>query len=250
MKKIDNTSKYVALLTGTIDSSVFQNTGNKIQNIAERLKQYETSITRYITDSVFTTIVFAENSGHPFDSKKFEELATQYNKKFEYIKCPSYIEPTIKHGKSYGEARLIDDALKMSTLLKNHDCIYKLTGRIFLQNSQTICNTCNKFKNEFLVYNTKRWCFTNIFKFSKSDYMHYWKNVFEKCDEPSRHDIEFVFYDTIESATKTGLEVGSFSVWPYFDGIQGATLEPYSGRLYERVGRNLLCKLHAFYYRN
>lgn len=40
--------KNVALLTGTINTEIFNNTGNKICDIKERLKQYENSIYRYI----------------------------------------------------------------------------------------------------------------------------------------------------------------------------------------------------------
>lgn len=41
------------------------------------------------------------------------------------------MEETIRCGKSYGEARVIDDILKRSELLQTEDIIYKLTGRIF-----------------------------------------------------------------------------------------------------------------------
>ena len=46
------------LLTGTIDSSVYNNTGNIIQNVAERLNQYESSIEKYISSTPFDIIVF------------------------------------------------------------------------------------------------------------------------------------------------------------------------------------------------
>ena len=74
--------KTICLLTGTIDANVFNNVGNRICNTSIRLQQYESSITRYIEDSVFDIIVFAENSGYEFDYKKFEELATDLDKRF------------------------------------------------------------------------------------------------------------------------------------------------------------------------
>ena len=241
-----NRIPYVVLLTGTIDSGVFNNTGNRIQDIPTRLSQYESSITSYIADSVFDHIVFAENSGYPFPYEKYIELAQVYGKQFEYVKCPSYISETVRRGKSYGEARLIDDALRISQLLQNADLIYKITGRIFLKNSVAICSSMQKHKNEFLVYDSKKWCLTNIFKFSKTDYLNHWEKVYEQCDEKSRNDIEFIFFRILENAPE--LDVGSFSVWPYFDGIQGATLEPYSGNIIERTLRNILCKLGCFHF--
>lgn len=237
-----------ALLTGTIDSGVFHNTGNRIINIEERLKQYQNSITNYIENSAFDIIIFGENSGYPFNYQVFEKLAEKNGKCFEYVRCPGYIEGTIKHGKSYGEARLIEDTLERSRLLMDQDCIYKLTGRIFLRNSEAICRTMNRMKNEFIIYKNKQWCLTNIFKFSKKDYLSYWKNVYNFCDEKSGKDIEVVFFEIIESAVKKGLEVGSFSVWPYFDGIQGATLESYTGNICERTLRTVMCKCGFFTY--
>lgn len=240
--------EYNALLTGTIDSSVFQNTGNRITNIDVRLAQYEQSIEKYIKESVFTTIVFAENSGYPFDAENFEKMALKYQKKFEYVACPSWIEETIKGGKSYGEARIIWDALEKSELLKDKEIIYKLTGRIFLRNSKKICKTYSKHRNEFIVYDSKKWCFTNIFKFTKDDYLKHWKHVYQNCNEQQGRDIEIEFFKIIENAVQKGLDVGSFCVWPYFEGIQGATLEPYSGNIIERVLRTVLCKMKCFAY--
>lgn len=79
---------YTVLLTGTIDSSVFNNIGNIITDTNERLSQYEESLTRWITESVFTRIVFAENSGYPFDYNYFCNLAK--DKKTVRIHIMSY----------------------------------------------------------------------------------------------------------------------------------------------------------------
>ena len=234
------------LLTGTINSALYHNTGNKIQNVQERYQMYLKSIERYIKESVFDNIVFAENSQYPFKISFFLKLAKEYNKKFEYVRCPSYIKQTIEHGKSYGEARLMDDALKISELLQNAPTIYKVSGRIFLKNSKAICKTVKSHRNEYIVYTGKGWCFTNIFKFNKEDYFWHWANVWEKCDEKSGHDIEKVFFKVLDE--NRNIDVGCFSVYPYFDGIQGATLEPYSGRLPERLLRSVCCKLGVFTY--
>lgn len=94
---------------------------------------YTESIEAYIRKSVFNNIVFAENSQYEFPEDRFSEIAHKYSKQFEYVRCPSYIGETISHGKSYGEARMIEDALKMSSLLQESSTIYKITGRIFLK---------------------------------------------------------------------------------------------------------------------
>lgn len=242
---MDKQNKTV-LLTGTINSTLYNNTGNMLKNISERYYMYTESIEAYIKESVFDNIVFAENSQYDFSADRFVKMAKKYNKKFEYVKCPSYIEETIRHGKSYGEARMIEDALKMSSLLQENSTIYKITGRIFLKNSKDICKSLKKHRNEYIVYMSKKWCFTNIFKFNRADYISYWNNVWKKCDEKSGNDIERVFFKILDK--NRNLDVGCFSVYPYFEGIQGATLKPYSGKIAERMIRSALCKLGAFTY--
>lgn len=75
------------LLTGTIDSALYNNTGNKVKNIRERYHMYTDSIEAYIKESVFDNIVFAENSQYDFPADRFFEMTKKYNKKFEYVKC-------------------------------------------------------------------------------------------------------------------------------------------------------------------
>ena len=77
--------------------------------------------------------------------------------------------------------------------------------------------------------------------------MKYFKEETLKCNERTGKDIERVFYEIIEKHSEA-LDVGSFSVWPFFDGVQGATLQPYSGGSGERILRNVMCKLGYFTY--
>ena len=59
------------LLTGTIDPSVFNNNHVVLTDANERLAQYSEVITRFLSDSPFDPVVFAENSGHPFPADEF-----------------------------------------------------------------------------------------------------------------------------------------------------------------------------------
>lgn len=91
------------LLTGTIDPNVFNtNKDDKPINVyltdaRERLNQYNAAIERYIKESSFDSIVFAENSGAKFDFQRFELLASSterssntyyvYLAKDRFLKC-------------------------------------------------------------------------------------------------------------------------------------------------------------------
>lgn len=238
---------YTVLLTGTIDASVYNNVGNRITDISERLKQYEESISLYITSSAFTNIVFAENSGFPFEFNKFSELAELNGKKFEYIKCPSYIEDGIKYGKSFGEMMLINDALEKSLLLRRCEIFYKLTGRIFLYNSNKIVKTYGRHRNEFLVISNQQWCYSNIFKVAKEDYIKYFSDSYTDLKKNKR-DIEFTYFGRVKKAYENGADIGSFNTWPHFGGIMGTTLTPYTGSWRGRCYHSLLCKMKAYQY--
>lgn len=231
------------LLTGTIDSGVYSNVGNVIRDVSDRLSQYEHSIECYIKHSPFRRIVFIENSDFPFDEKKFEEMAVSYDKTFEFIRGSKCVEAVISRGKSFGDAFLIAEALDKSALLKHAECFYKISGRIYLKNAEQICRTGNKYRNEFVVYSFNSWCFTNIFKANVSDYLACLADSYQDCDEKNGYDIERCFYTRLLSSD---LDVGSFHVYPYFEGIMGATGENYSGGAFERLIRNLMARLHFF----
>lgn len=242
---LHNLDRQTVLLTGTIDSSVYENVGNLITDCTTRLKQYELAIERYILESVFTDIVFIENSNYPFEKQKYIVLAEKYGKRFEFVQGKVCKEDVIKYGKSFGDAYLIYEALEKSALLKECDYFYKITGRIFLKNSKQICKTSKKYRNEFIIYRGLGWCLTNIFKVNKDDYKKYLLDIWKDCDESKVNDIEISFYRRLIS---TGMELKSFETYPYFDGIMGATLKNYSGSFLERSIRNLMAKLHCFSY--
>ncbi len=237
--------KFPLLLTGTIDTNVYGNVGNKITDITLRIKQYEKSIEKYIKNTPFDAIVFIENSNYSFPVKKFKDLALLYHKKFEFIVGTVVKDKVEKYGKSYGDAFLIHEALQKSAILNDCQFFYKITGRIFLKNSKNICKTCNKYRNEFIVYKGMGWCFTNIFKVNKNDYLKYFDDIYKECNESMLNDIEIAFYKRI---IKADIKIGSFEVNPYFDGKKGATLQNYSGNFLERTIRNILAKLHVFSY--
>lgn len=217
---------YPLLLTGTIDSSVYGNVGNRITDVEERLSQYESSIEKYILVTPFNPIVFIENSGFRFDRARFQKLAETKGKQFEFIQGTICAGQVMKKGKSFGDAFLIHEALEKSELLKPHDSFYKITGRIFLKNSHDIVRTRDKYRNEFICYTGLGWCLTNIFKADKSDYLKWIDSVYEECDETKIRDIEIAFYKRLIDAD---MQIGSFERYPYFEGIQGATLRAYSG---------------------
>lgn len=233
------------LLTGTIDSNVYNNIGNIITDIDLRRSQYENAIYRYITETPFTDIVFIENSGFGFDVEKYKNLAAKHGKRFEFVNGSICREEILKYGKSFGDAYLISEALHKSELLQECETFYKITGRIFLLNSKRVCRTYKKSRNEFIIYNRIGWCLTNIFKANKTDYLKVLDTVYLDCNEATANDIEIAFYKRLVSSD---IELGSFRAYPYFEGKMGATGRNYSGNVAERAVRNVFAFLNGFKY--
>lgn len=87
------------------------------------------------------------------------------------------------------------------------------------------------------------WCLTNIFKCNRDDFLRELDDIYLDCDETKIKDIEIAFYYRLK---KANMDIGSFEIFPWFDGIQGATLQNYSGGKVERFLKNICARLHVF----
>lgn len=265
--------RHVIFLTGTINPNIFKTDEKKI-NVAlvdekTRLMQYENAIESYIMKSAFTDIVFVENSGYPFDYKKYEKMAQNVGKRFEFLYVNltfSDIELMLQKGKSYGEALLIDYAMENSILIKNCDEVYKVTGRIFVNNSHHIISSAHYGYSEFILNNPKKminrkkffdycgWIHTEFFKITKADYEKVFKNSKVFCNDyevnqiakNSKMDkiggcIEQVWYLL---ALSSGVKFKNFGCFPDYQGVVGSRVgvrygEPKSHLIF----KTFLCKL-------
>lgn len=229
------------ILTGTIDPSIFSNTGVVLTNAEERLKQYKSAIHFYITNSPFENIIFIENSGSPFNFKEISNQANKYNKKFEYIKVETDKEETLKYGKSYGEADLITKAILQSNLLKGEISFYKVTGRIKIINIKKMILSNND--SAFLFRHDLKRCYTFFFKANINQYKKYFINSQYLCDEKRGYDIERVYYDII---MKNDLNVTNYKFYPLLKGTIGTNGLQYGDNCFVFYIKNILTFLGLY----
>ena len=223
--QIDNGN--LILLTGTIDCSVYNDVVIAISDCDERLTQYESAIERYIKLSSFDKIVFIENSGYKFNSAKYEEMALKHNKQFEFINGDIHKKEINRCGRSWGDAFLIHEAIVKSKLLRNVSEFYKITGRVFLKNSDEIIRKSKNIRNCFMMYPRSFCCGTFFFKVNKKDYLYCFDNSYMSCDEEKGVFIENVFCAKIMKYRKK-IDCKRFGVYPIFDGKVGANLASYT----------------------
>lgn len=226
------------VLTGTIkpQTEVFLN------NVKERLNQYESTIKRYIKESEFDNIIFAENSeGDLFEFKKFSDMANMEKKKFEFIRVKSDSAFIKTRGKSFGEAILIQEAVKQSFLLKDELDFLKVTGRVYLNNSKILCK-CNG--NRFVINCSNKVCFTHCFGINIDDFKKFFNNIECMCDDSINMSIEKVFY-RILLENKENMKIRSFLVYPDLQGVCGTSGTVYNLSVVNRIKRTLgQCKEH------
>jgi hypothetical protein len=229
------------LLTGTIDPTNNLSDINNlcVRNTKVRLNQYISAITKYIQESVFEKIVFVETTNYPFDYLQFSNMAKGCHKQFEYITFLGNSDMVRTKGKSYGEAEAILYAINNSELLAGEETIYKVTGRIFLKNSKQIVKNKDNVRNEFISYTRAKKCVTYFFKFNKADYLKYFINSQNECDESKNIDIETVFYNIIKN---TDIEVKPFCQFPKIDGVIGGVGRSYNKKAYEYFLLNVMIK--------
>lgn len=211
------------MLTGTIDTSAFNNTNVKLVDTEERLKQYEEAMRFYIEETKLEKIVFVENSGYSFSVEKFRKLARNYGKQFEFIPVKTNYEKTITLGKSYGEGDCIEQGVLNSCLLSDEEAFYKVTGRVIIRNIDRLLDNDNQ--SRCIFRNDLNRCYTVFFKLNRQMFLDYFLNCKNQCNEASDIDIETVFYRII---MKNDLKVNSFSQYPRYDGIIGTLGKAYN----------------------
>ena len=260
--------KIVLLLTGTINPDIFKTPEKSINvsltDVTERLEQYKNAIHRYIKESLFTDIVFVENSGYDFSIQEILDESVQYNKRFEFIRLvlnETQISNMLKKGKGYGESLLIDYAINNSLLIKECDEIWKVTGRLYIKNINTIITHRTEGVSEGICNNPRRfikykqawpgnWIHTEFFKITKADYYKYFNNNWELCDDYTgaigwrpQHCIEQVWY---QIAKENHIQFKNFYEYPEIEGVYGSRNIKYETSFFKQKVKNLLCKV-GFY---
>ena len=231
------------LLTGTIDPSKFNNTMTTLTDVHIRLYQYETAIEWWICKSNFQNIIFIENSGFPFDVQKYTRLAEQNNKRFEYILGIPYVEETIAHGKSYGEIKLISEAIEKSMLLKSEKSFYKCTGRLIIKNVNRILRTKYKSDTVFTGVPADKWAFTCFFSVNRDFYQKYLSDAYEYVDDQNGIYMENVYYKRLLEHRDI---IDTFSVYPNVDGVSAGTNSQYHSGKLRLIYKNIQMKKGFF----
>lgn len=208
----------------------------------ERFNDYCETIKWAIKETKFNKIVFCDNSNYKFDYNEYENLAHQYNKRFEYLTFCGSNEEICKKGKGYGEGEIINHTLLNSNLLKNEDYFFKITGRLKIENINKIIKNNNK--NYFMNRHLTKQVDTRFYGIKKKDFILALKYAYEAVDDINGYFLEHAYFDSLNNKK---IKYRTFYSNPNFLGKSGST-----GTIYDVKKELKLFEFikNIFYYTN
>lgn len=209
---------YVLLLTGTV------NVNNEVRFVSirdrsARLQQYIDAILFYITECKVKKIVFCENTEEPCP-EIIAKMSHECGSDVEWISFKGDEKLIVEIGKSYGEAEIIDYAVKNSKLLQESAYFIKVTGRLKVRNYKTIISLLSPKRNYFITYGRKRVDIadTRFFSIKKEDYEEYFAGAYGRYDFSERKSVEKLYPLIID---ENKIAIASCPVKVSFSGISG-----------------------------
>lgn len=229
------------VITGCIQPSPDQELAIKDKNI--RLKQYIESIVFYVDNSVFTKIIFCENSNcHDEIFEKLKIYATSKNKAFEHLPFQGDEEIVKKHSnKGCGEDEIMCYVFNNSYLISSVNTFFKVTGRLKLVNINDIVMRCKLKNNYFLryIYGGYNWLDTRFY-LMPTDY--YLKNVIQCYKRTGNYALPYeqVYFYLIK-------QYRGFAFYPMVQGVSGGNNHIYDNdNGLEFTLYNALCRLGVY----
>ena len=194
----------------------------------ERLFQYLCALVSWARPGHVRRIIFAENSLTTFDFSPVVRYLEAAGKEVEVLVFEGN-KAVPQFGKGYGEGEILEFVYRHSRLLRAAPAFYKVTGRLFVSNFDTVSEATprldafqRKMKppKDGRVRSSK--VVTTFFKCSLDLFERKLVRAYMQVDDPNGVFIEHVYFNELRD-----VDVPSFAVRPALVGQQAST-----GRLY------------------
>jgi len=230
-----------------------------LQDVEIRKKQYYDALNFYLKETT-VPIVFVENSNYDMSGDFIEFIDSG---RMEYITFEGNLYERTR-GKGYGEAQIINEGFRRSSILRQSKYVVKITGRLVVKNINNILSSKlllldNVFRCDFSSHDFI-WAMVFVIKTTKLEEI--FKENGAKIDDSKWILFEHILYKSMYEDKKT--KAIPFLKSPIIEGVSGSWNIPYSQMLpkdrstlnrekicyfYQRAQRPFLywlCKL--FYY--
>lgn len=224
-------------MTACISPNQADNT--KLLDSLFRKVQYLDAIRFYLKESK-CNIVFCENSGTDISA----EFSSFEQNRLEFL---TFIGRE-RNGKGYGEAKIIEYAIRNSKFIKEAAIIIKITGRIKVRNindiSTSIPQRINKPYVKISFYSslglkTSSVCFLATKEWLLNTMAHYIRNFSNLTEKEIEN---FIFKSIVEDSA-----LRIFRLNPVLDGICAGTNTPYGNITDFKHKHNHFCNLSRIY---
>lgn len=225
------------LITGTIKPLI----KIKYCDPVVRCGEYMRNLERYICDTNFDRIIFAENSGYPLDTAPLRELAREKGKQFQFLDVSGSADSQTM---STGEARILQQALALCPFLGDEDFVWKVSGRVYIRNAnQILRRTKASRKNVFLYAFNYDSLQTWFCKVRVGDLKKYFLTE-DAVAKMQSSCIEYAWMD-IWKAHHNEISMMPFPVYPDAEGINSSG-HPYTVPKHKLLLKNILLRLGRF----
>lgn len=215
----------IILLTACITPNGMSCT--KLQDPLERRLQYEQALTFYLENTSFK-IVFVENTDTYIGDKYIQYINEG---RLEFITFMGN-DFSVKLGKGYGEAVIIKEAFKESTLIQNCDYVIKITGRLVITNIYQLLNeVLEKLETKKIVGATMfpkiGIAYSHFFIAHKSFFNDAFFEYMRKANDSQKIYFEHILYQQIKKWVDQGNFIHFFLRPICVVGCSGSTGEVY-----------------------
>ncbi len=219
-----NISDYIILLTACVNPNGM--TLTKINDSTIRLNQYLEAIHFYLNNTN-CKIVVVENSDYDFTPHFTKEIEE------DRIECLHFDGNSFDKslGKGYGEACIIEYALNNSYFIKQTKSIWKITGRVKIDNISFALKVCNNKSNTIYTFYSRK--YPRVFKaVCAGAPVRFWQKLVtrkDQLDDSKGEYFEHLLYDCAMESIKAGIyDISMFKCRLLYNGYSGT-----SGKLYK-----------------
>jgi hypothetical protein len=193
-----------------------------------RLQDYQASLAFYsgLLGGCFDAIIFAENSNSDVSSLIAASKKRGHFDSLEFISFYGLdYEP--KHGRGYGEFRLVDHVVSTSKLLRSDDVIWKVTGRYIVKNIERIVASRPPASDLYCHLRNYPYRMSELYlmAWTRRGYEALIKGIYPKLSNdiiPGKYTVEeTLFREAVDRASGTTNIVPRFKVVPVVQGVQG-----------------------------
>jgi hypothetical protein len=238
----------VLLLTATIDPGATLMVARHDPLV--RLADYMSALGAWLSSGAAPRVVFCENSG--YDLAPLQRLVSSHgNHKVELISF-SGNEPGATRGKGYSELKLIDHALKESSLLAASDVIVKCTGRLTVRNGLDVLHAVAKSDFDVMCSLKQHlsWADSRLFAATPAFFNQYLLPRIDMIDDRAGVNFEHALACAITRAVADRKQWRPFPIFPRIDGISGSDGKVMTNSPVTSVAKALYHRLRNFVYQH